>query len=129
MMRAAPPEGAAAALRGRAERPPYEGVLTALAVPALVVVGDQDAFTTRADAEAMHRLLAGSELLWLPGIGHMPNLEAAAEASPSRVSTRPPSSADSMSRAANSPSSNAAASSSHATPVRPSSSTPRAPWR
>lgn len=79
MMRAAPPEGAAAALRGRAERPPYEGVLAALAVPALVVVGDQDAFTTRADAEAMHRLLAGSELLWLPGIGHMPNLEAAAE--------------------------------------------------
>jgi pimeloyl-ACP methyl ester carboxylesterase len=78
MMRATSPEGAAAALRGRAERPGYEETLARLAVPALVVVGDEDAYTTRQDAELMRDLLKGSELLWLEGIGHMPNLEAAA---------------------------------------------------
>ena len=77
MMRRAPPEGAAAALRGRAERPGYEESLRRLSVPALVVVGDADAFTTRADAEEMCRLLEGSELLWLERAGHMPNLERA----------------------------------------------------
>jgi pimeloyl-ACP methyl ester carboxylesterase len=76
MMRAANPEGAAAALRGRAERPSYEDTLARLTVPALVVVGSEDAFTTRRDAERMRDLLAGSELVWLEGVGHMPNLES-----------------------------------------------------
>jgi pimeloyl-ACP methyl ester carboxylesterase len=75
MMRATNPNGAAAALRGRAERPDYAETLARLDVPALVVVGDKDAFTTRADAEQMSTLLKGSELLWIEGVGHMPNLE------------------------------------------------------
>ncbi|HEU5208013.1 MAG TPA: alpha/beta hydrolase [Longimicrobiales bacterium] len=75
MMRATAPEGAAAALRGRAERPDYSGTLAMLNLPALVVVGSEDAFTTRDDAEHMHKCLRGSELLWLEGVGHMPNLE------------------------------------------------------
>jgi pimeloyl-ACP methyl ester carboxylesterase len=75
MMLNAPPEGAAAALRGRAERPDYAPVLAGLDVPALIVVGDEDAFTTRADAEQMQRLLRRSELVWMEGVGHMPNLE------------------------------------------------------
>jgi 3-oxoadipate enol-lactonase len=75
MMRGAPPAGAAAALRGRAERPDYTDTLERLDRPALIVVGDEDAFTTRQDAEHMHTLLKGSRLLWLPGVGHMPNLE------------------------------------------------------
>jgi pimeloyl-ACP methyl ester carboxylesterase len=79
MMCNAPPEGAAAALRGRAERPEYSRVLARLQVPALVVVGDEDAFTTRADADFMHALLEGSQLLWMKGIGHMPNLEGEKE--------------------------------------------------
>lgn len=78
MMRASDRKGAAAALRGRAERPAYELTLASLSVPALVVVGSEDAFTTRQDAENMHQLLRGSELLWLEGIGHMPNLEDSA---------------------------------------------------
>jgi len=78
MMRAAAPEGAAAALRGRAERPDYGSTLASLDVPALVVVGDQDAFTTREDADRMQALLR-AELLWLEGVGHMPNLECADE--------------------------------------------------
>jgi pimeloyl-ACP methyl ester carboxylesterase len=75
MMLAAHPAGAAAALRGRAERPGYEATLAGLDVPAVVVVGDEDAFTTRADAERMHALLRRSELVWIEGSGHMPNLE------------------------------------------------------
>ncbi len=75
MMRETNPAGAAAALRGRAERPPYEDVLASLNVPALIVVGDEDAFTTRTDAERMHGLLRHSELVWMEGVGHMPNLE------------------------------------------------------
>lgn len=75
MMRGTDPRGAAAALRGRAERPSYDETLATMAVPALVVVGSEDAFTTRQDAERMHQLLAGSELVWIEGVGHMPNLE------------------------------------------------------
>jgi pimeloyl-ACP methyl ester carboxylesterase len=78
MMRAAHPVGAAAELRGRAERPDYEG-LAALDVPALIVVGAEDAFTTRADAERMHTLLKRSELVWMEGVGHMPNIEREVE--------------------------------------------------
>src|SRR5258708_28413170 len=79
MMRAARRAGAAAALRGRAERPDYESALASLDVPALVVVGDEDAFTTRTDAEQMHVLLRRSELVWMGGAGHIPHLEAEAE--------------------------------------------------
>ncbi|HXS20101.1 MAG TPA: SDR family NAD(P)-dependent oxidoreductase [Steroidobacteraceae bacterium] len=75
MMRNAPPGGAAAALRGRAERPDYSSILERFERPALIVVGDEDAFTTRQDADRMHTLLKDSQLLWLPGVGHMPNLE------------------------------------------------------
>jgi 3-oxoadipate enol-lactonase len=76
MMCATDPEGAAAALRGRSERPSYEETLATLTVPALIVVGSEDAFTTRGDAERMRDLARDSELLWLDGIGHMPNLES-----------------------------------------------------
>ncbi|HEX6534145.1 MAG TPA: alpha/beta hydrolase [Gemmatimonadaceae bacterium] len=79
MMRGTDPRGAAAALRGRADRPSYEPTLAALQAPALICVGDADAFTTRADAELMRRLVKRSQLLWLPGVGHMPNLERSAE--------------------------------------------------
>ena len=75
MMRATNPMGAAAALLGRAERPPFDQVLANVRVPALVVVGDEDAFTSRVDADLMHRLLTASDLVWMEGVGHMPNLE------------------------------------------------------
>lgn len=79
MMQATHPAGAAAALRGRAERPSYAQTLAGLDIPALVVVGDEDAFTTRADANSMHALLRKSELVRMEGIGHMPNLERSDE--------------------------------------------------
>jgi pimeloyl-ACP methyl ester carboxylesterase len=79
MMRSTNPIGAAAAIRGRAERPGYEETLARIDVPALVVVGDEDAFTTRADAEQMSGLLKRSELVWMKQVGHMPNLEREVE--------------------------------------------------
>jgi pimeloyl-ACP methyl ester carboxylesterase len=79
MMRATNPAGAAAAVRGRAERPDYAETLSRLDVPALVVIGEEDAFTTRADAEQMSTLLKQSELVWIKEVGHMPNLESEGE--------------------------------------------------
>jgi pimeloyl-ACP methyl ester carboxylesterase len=76
MMCGTNPEGAAAAQRGRAERPDYQPTLAALTVPALVVVGSEDAYTTRVQAERLRDLPRDAELVWLDGVGHMPNLES-----------------------------------------------------
>ena len=75
MMRAAPPEGAAAALRGRAERPDYTATLAGIAVPSLVVVGGEDAYTPVADAAYMSTRIPGATLAVIDGAGHLPNLE------------------------------------------------------
>lgn len=79
MMTSAPPEGAAAALRGRAERPDYRPLLARVCVPALVVVGEDDEYTPVSDAEAMHAALPDSELRIVEGAAHLPNLERAGE--------------------------------------------------
>ncbi len=79
MMRDAPAGGAAAALRGRAERPDYTPTLTHIGVPTLVVVGSEDEFTPVADAELIHREVAGSTLVVIEGAGHLPNLERETE--------------------------------------------------
>lgn len=75
MMTATAPEGAAAALRGRAERPDYRDLLTKVGVPALVVVGADDEYTPVKDAEAMHTALPVSTLRIVEGAAHLPNLE------------------------------------------------------
>ncbi|MFD7133791.1 alpha/beta fold hydrolase [Streptomyces sp. NPDC059894] len=75
MMAATPPEGAAAALRGRAERPDYRPLLARLTVPTLIVVGADDEFTPVSDAQALHALVPDSELRVVEGCAHMPNLE------------------------------------------------------
>ncbi|MER5214037.1 alpha/beta hydrolase [Streptomyces sp. NPDC002838] len=79
MMTTAPPEGAAAALRARAARPDYRDLLTRVTVPALVVVGADDAYTPVADARDMHAALPDSTLRVIEGAAHMPNLERAEE--------------------------------------------------
>ncbi|MEV7555915.1 alpha/beta fold hydrolase [Amycolatopsis sp. NPDC089917] len=79
MMRTTPGEGAAAALRGRAERPDYRDSLTRVKVPSLIVVGTEDEFTPVADAELMRDLIPGSTLAVIEGAAHMPNLEREAE--------------------------------------------------
>ncbi|MGA6165324.1 alpha/beta fold hydrolase [Amycolatopsis magusensis] len=75
MMRGAPAEGAAAALRGRAERLDYVESLGTVAVPTLIVVGSDDEYTPVAEAELMHRRIDGSKLVVIEGAAHMPNLE------------------------------------------------------
>ena len=70
------PAGAAAALRGRAERPPYDRLLRDLRVPALVLAGDADSFSTAEITAQLVASLPDPEVLILPRIGHMPNLEA-----------------------------------------------------
>ncbi|KZB79999.1 alpha/beta fold hydrolase [Amycolatopsis regifaucium] len=79
MMRTTPREGAAAALRGRAERPDYRETLAKVTVPSLIVVGTEDEYTPVSDAELMHELIPGSTLAVIEGAAHMPNLEREAE--------------------------------------------------
>jgi 3-oxoadipate enol-lactonase len=79
MMRTTPAEGAAAALRGRAERRDYVELLSQVSVPVLVIVGSDDEFTPVGDAEFMHERLPDSTLVVIDGAGHLPNLERETE--------------------------------------------------
>ncbi len=75
MMLATNPAGAAAALRGRAERPDYQPVLRSLGAPALVCTGDQDSYSTAEITRELAGCLPDPEVVLLEGIGHLPNLE------------------------------------------------------
>ena len=75
MMMTAQPQGAAAALRGRAERPDYASLLGDLRVPALVIAGDEDAYSSAPVTEQLVASLPEPEVVLLDGIGHLPNLE------------------------------------------------------
>jgi pimeloyl-ACP methyl ester carboxylesterase len=79
MMLKTSPVGAAAALRGRAERPDYVEMLSRVEVPTLVVVGRGDGLTPIADAQLLHDRVPGSTLVIIEGAAHMPNLERPAE--------------------------------------------------
>ena len=76
MMAATSPAGAAAALRGRAERPDYRPVLAALDVPALVCAGTADPWSDQAVTAEIVACLRYPELVMIDGAGHLPNLEA-----------------------------------------------------
>lgn len=78
MMRSTAPEGAAAALRGRAERPDYRETLAGARVPVLIVVGADDTYTPVDGARDTHALTPGSTLVVIERAAHMPNLEQAA---------------------------------------------------
>ena len=79
MMAAAPPAGAAAALRGRGRRPDYRPLLAALGLPALVVAGTADPWSNAAVTDEIVAQLRRPELVMIEGAGHLPNLEAEAE--------------------------------------------------
>lgn len=78
MMLHAPPEGAAAALRGRARRPPYAQLLPSLRPPALVIAGDADPFAPEPVVAELIDALPDPVVVRLPGVGHLPNLESRA---------------------------------------------------
>src|SRR5215207_1959130 len=67
---------AAAALRGRAERPDYSRLLSDLRVPSLVVAGDADSYAPAPVTDQLVASLPAPEVVRLPGVGHLPNLEA-----------------------------------------------------
>ncbi len=77
MMLKTKPEGAAAALRGMAERDDQTELLPRISVPTLILVGAEDAITPVADSEKMHQAIAGSSLVVLDHAGHVSNIERA----------------------------------------------------
>jgi pimeloyl-ACP methyl ester carboxylesterase len=78
-MRATGPAGAAAALRGRAARPDYRPGLRALTMPVFVCTGTEDPYSTAAVTGTILDCVPHATQLSLPGVGHLPNLEAPAE--------------------------------------------------
>lgn len=75
MMRGTSPAGAAAALRGRAERQDYTPLLPEITAPTLIIVGGDDEFTPISDAEYMRERIPNSQMAVIEETGHMPNLE------------------------------------------------------
>lgn len=71
-----PETGILGALHALENRPDSTPTLATIDVPTCIVVGEEDVVTPPALAEAMHRRIAGSRLVVLPGVGHLPNLEA-----------------------------------------------------
>lgn len=69
------PAGAAAALRGLAQRQNQIPFLFRIIAPTLIVVGSEDTLTPVADSELMHREIGGSRLKTIEGAGHVSNLE------------------------------------------------------
>ena len=61
-----------AGLAARADSTP---TLREIRVPTLVVCGEEDALTPPADAETLHRGIAGSRIVLIPRAGHLGNLE------------------------------------------------------
>lgn len=72
------PEAIAAALAGLGAREDSRPTLPAIRVPTLVVVGEEDALTPPAEAEAIAAAIGGARLVRVPGAGHLANLEAPA---------------------------------------------------
>lgn len=71
---AATPEGWIAALEAMKSRPDNMLVLRQAGVRALVVVGELDRITPIAEAMSVRSLVKG-ELVVVPGVGHLPNIE------------------------------------------------------
>jgi len=75
MMLATDPHGAAAALRGRAERPDYRPRLRELDLPGFVCTGDRDVYSTAAITDELTASLGRPHRVTLAEVGHLPNLE------------------------------------------------------
>lgn len=68
--------GLTAALAALASRPDSRPMLPSITIPALIVVGEEDALTPPAASEAMAAAMPRASLVKIPGAGHLANLEA-----------------------------------------------------
>jgi pimeloyl-ACP methyl ester carboxylesterase len=75
MMLATSAQGISDALHGIASRQDSTGFLREISVPTLVVCGEEDVITPRAEAEIMQRGIQGAELAMIPKSGHLPSME------------------------------------------------------
>lgn len=64
-----------AALKALRDRPDATPGLRDVAVPTLVLVGEQDGVTPPAKATALAQAIRGAEVVVIPGAGHLANLE------------------------------------------------------
>lgn len=75
MMLATSPQGISDGLHGIAARPDSTPFLREISVPTLVVCGEEDVITPRAEAEALQRGIKGAELAMISKAGHLPSME------------------------------------------------------
>jgi pimeloyl-ACP methyl ester carboxylesterase len=61
----------AAIQQGMAMRPDFTSLLPTISVPTLLLFGEEDLITPRADAEALKRGIRNSTLHMLPKAGHL----------------------------------------------------------
>lgn len=79
MVLATPKQGLSDALHGIAARPDSTSFLREIAVPTLVVCGEEDVITPRAEAEILQKGIKGAELAMIPKSGHLPPMETPEE--------------------------------------------------
>jgi 3-oxoadipate enol-lactonase len=70
-----PSSAIAGAIGALMTRPDSAPLLPSIHVPTLIVVGDEDTLTPPPMSEEMHRGIGGSELVTIPGAGHLSSLE------------------------------------------------------
>ncbi len=75
MVLASSPQGLSDGLHGIGARQDSTPFLREIATPTLVVCGEEDILTPRAEAEIMQRGIKGAELAMIPGSGHLPSME------------------------------------------------------
>ena len=77
MIESCDPRAIDAAIDALLNRPDATPDLPRISSTTLIVVGEEDTVTPRADAEALERGIPRSRLTVIPGAGHLSNLEAA----------------------------------------------------
>ena len=68
-------QGVVGASQGMRDRPDSTPLLSQIKIPVLIVHGADDQLIPLGEAEAMHNQIAGSQLLEIPGAGHLLNME------------------------------------------------------
>jgi len=79
LMESCPPKTIEHALLAMRDRPDQTASLASISVPTLIIVGDTDAITPPAVAQAMHEKIPASQLAIIRGAGHMAPMEQPAQ--------------------------------------------------